>query len=280
MMNDNRILVAVLGGCALLATGLALRPGGHESLAPGEALPRRARRRARRPSRRRASAPTATSTFNGMATVTVRPDSAHVQVSAEGEGDSSKAALQASSRKMHAIVSALEGLGIKGDDLQTSGVYTYKDYEQRGQWHATNSLDVKIDDADRAGQVMSALAATGADGLSGPSFGVDDQRAAYRQALRASIEDARAKADATAAAMDVRVTGVVSVTETGGTPSYPMAMEAAARDSAGQRPHPEGQPGRRRERHRSLRLRPRLIPSSRSSRTSGPATSTPVWSRA
>ena len=240
MMNDNRILVAVLGGCALLATGLALRPGGHESLAPGEAL---------------ASASAAPSTpteqttgigadrhltFNGMATVTVRPDSAHVQVSAEGDGDSSKAALQASSRKMHAIVSALEDLGIKGDDLQTSGVYTYKDYEQRGQWHATNSLDVKIDDADRAGQVMSALAATGADGLSGPSFGVDDQRAAYRQALRASIDDARAKADATAAAMDVRVTGIVSVTETGGTPSYPMAMEAAARDSGGSVPIQKG----------------------------------------
>ena len=62
----------------------------------------------------------------------------------------------------------------------------------------------------------TAANAAGADGVGGPSFSVDDTRAAYASALRQAIEDARAKAEAAAAQMGVKVGGVVSVDDQAG----------------------------------------------------------------
>ena len=99
--------------------------------------------------------------------------------------------------------------------MTTSNSSTYQEYDSK-KWRAELSLNVKVRKIDDAGKLLTAANEAGADGVGGPSFSVDDTRAAYASALRQAIEDARAKAEAAAAQMGVKVGGVVSVDDQAG----------------------------------------------------------------
>jgi hypothetical protein len=147
---------------------------------------------------------------------------------------SSAAALDAASKKMTKVQAKLKQLGVAQADLTTSSSSTYQDFDSK-KWRAELSLNVKVRKIDDAGKLLTAANAAGADGVGGPSFSVDDSRAAYASALRQAIEDARAKAEAAAAQIGVKVGGVVSVDDqSGGMPQPMFAADAAkASGSAG-----------------------------------------------
>jgi len=226
MRSTYRLPLAVLGGAALLAAALALKPS---SSTPGAPPPAQA-------------APAATSDpgalvpylrFTGTGTVTVRPDTAEIFVSTVASATTSKAALEAVSRKMAKVQARLAELGVGKAAMTTNGASTYQDYDSK-RWRAELSLNVKIDDVDRAGKLLAEANAAGSDSVGGPSFSVDDTRAAYAAALRQAIEDARAKAGAAAAQMGVTVGGVVSVDDQAGGVQPPMfAAQRASADAAG-----------------------------------------------
>jgi uncharacterized protein YggE len=180
-------------------------------------------------------------TFNGTGAVTLKPDTASISFSATGGGDSTKQALAASTATMQKLMAVVDDLDIPDNDVVSEGVYTYQDYDAPRGWHASNTVRIQVE-AAKAGAVMSKLADAGADGLSGPSFALEDQRDAYRQALRSAIGDARSKADAAAETMGVKVSGVASITESGGSAPMPMMYEArGAADSAASAPVPTPQ---------------------------------------
>jgi uncharacterized protein YggE len=225
--------VAVLAGAALIAGAVALRPASVPSTAPAFAAAKAT------------DDPTALAEFlrfGGTATVTVRPDQAELGVTTTGEAASASAALAESSRRMRAVIERLRALGIAKDDLQSTGVWSSRAYEAPRHYQASNSLRVLVRDPDAAGRILTAATDAGAEQVSGPSFSVADQRAAYRDALRRAIQDARAKADAAAAEMGVRVTGVVSVADQGpvATPMYDMAARASAGGASPEVPIEQG----------------------------------------
>ena len=96
------------------------------------------------------------------------------------------------------------------------------------------SLGVTLHEPARAGTVIAAATAAGADSVDGPSFSLDEQTAAYRDALRGALADARSKADAAAAAMGVKILGTSTIVENsgGGPIMYAAADAAAKRESA------------------------------------------------
>jgi len=225
MRSTYRLPLAVLGGAALLATALALKPS---NSTPGAPPPAQA-------------APAATDPgplvpylrFTGTGTVTVRPDTAQIFVSTVAAATTSKAALAAVSRKMTKVQDRLAALGVPRTAMTTNGASTYQDYDSK-RWRAELSLTVQVDDVDRAGRLLAEANGAGADSVGGPSFSIDDTRAAYAAALRQAIEDARAKAGAAAAQMGVTVGGIVSVDDQAGGVQPPMfAAQRASADSAG-----------------------------------------------
>jgi uncharacterized protein YggE len=227
MRSTYRLPLAVLGGAALIAAALALKPS---SSTPGAPPPAQA-------------APTATDPgalvpylrFTGSGTVTVRPDTAEIFVSTTATATTSTAALGAASRKMEKVQARLEQLGVTKDQMTTNGASTYQDYDSR-RWRADLALSVKVPKVDEAGKLIAEANAAGAAGVSGPSFSVDDTHAAYAAALRQAIEDARAKAEAAAAQMGVKVGGIVSVDDQAGgiqPPVFGFEAQKAAADSAG-----------------------------------------------
>jgi uncharacterized protein len=230
-MRSQRSYAAVALGCAaLIAAGLALRPGGGPATALAAASPA--------PSDKAISMDRYLS-FSGTSSVTLDPDTASISASVHGDGDSAGAALNVASAKMTTLLAALkslDGVTFKKGDLVTDGVSTYKDWneDKPNHWLADQSLTITLRQTDKAGPVIAAVAAAGGDNVSGPSFSLEDQRAAYRQALRGAISEARAKADAAAEAMGAQVSGVISISEQGGSvPAGPVAYDVAAAKSTG-----------------------------------------------
>jgi uncharacterized protein YggE len=219
-------LVALVIALAL-ALALSLRGGSGSgtafaaaTAAPGDALANAQR----------------TLTFTGSGDVKLQPDTAQVNVSVHGTGDSSDAALAVATTKMKAVLQALKSLDsvhITEADLATQGVNTSRDWEHAGRYLSDQSLAVTIHDPARSGAVIAAATAAGADSVDGPSFSLAEQSAAYRDALRAALADARSKADAAAGAMGVRILGTSTIAENsnGGGPIM-YAADAAAKSSA------------------------------------------------
>ena len=231
-MRSQRSYAAVALGCAaLIAAALALRPGGGPETALAAASPA--------PTDKAISMDRYLS-FSGTSSVKLDPDTAMISVSVHGDGDSSGAALNVATAKMAkvlAVLKSLDSVSFKQGDLVTEGVSTYKDWneDKPDHWLADQSLSITLRDPGKAGAVIAAVTAAGGDNVNGPSFSLEDQRAAYRQALRGAISEARAKADAAAEAMGARVSGVISISEQGGSvPSAPVAYDVAATKSSGE----------------------------------------------
>jgi uncharacterized protein YggE len=232
MRSTYRLPLAVLGGAALIAAALALKPS---SSAPGAPPPAQAATAATEP-----GALVPYLRFTGNGTVTVRPDTAEIYVSTVATGATSKAALDAVSRKMTKVQDRLAELGVAKDAMTTNGASTYQDFDSK-RWRAELSLTVKVPKIEEAGKLIAEANAAGADGVGGPSFSVDDTRAAYASALRQAIDDARAKAEAAAAQMGVKVGGIVSVDDQAGGVQPPLFAAEAAKasaDAAGSAPVP------------------------------------------
>ena len=160
-----------------------------------------------------------TLTFSGSGDVQLQPDTAMIGVSVHGGGTSSDDAQGVASDKMKAILGALRALAsvhIADADLVTQGVQTSRDWEHEGHYVSDQSLSVTLHDPAQAGEVMAAATKAGADSVDGPSFSLAEQSAAYRDALRSALADARSKADAAAAAMGVQILGTTTISENNG----------------------------------------------------------------
>jgi uncharacterized protein YggE len=213
-----------------LALGLSLR-GGSDSgtaFAAATAAPAAALADAQR-----------TLTFTGAGDVDLQPDTAHVNISVHGAGDSSDEALATATAKMNAVLAALKALDsvkIGEQDLETQGVNTSRDWEHEGRYVSDQSLGVTIHEPARAGAVIAAATAAGADSVDGPSFSLDEQTAAYRDALRLALADARSKADAAADAMGVKILGTSTIVENAGGGGPIMYADTAAKASGSSPP--------------------------------------------
>ncbi len=180
-----------------------------------------------------------TLTFNGSGDVQMQPDTARVNVSVHGTGSSSDAALAVATSKMEAVLAALKALDsvkITDADLETQGVNTSRDWEHEGRYLSDQSLGITLHDPARAGVVIAAATAAGADSVDGPSFSLDQQSAAYRDALRAALADARSKADAAAGAMGVKILGTSTIVENAGGGGPIMYATDAAQKAGGAPP--------------------------------------------
>ena len=227
MHPTYRLPLAVLGGAALIATVVALRPDGATNPVAAPAV---------------AQAATASTDpgalvpflrFSGTGTVTVKPDTAQIQVGVSETAKTSQVALAAASKKITKIQDRMIALGVASADVTTSGAWTYQDWQSK-DWHADLSLTVKVRNLDDAGKLLSEANAAGANNVSGPEFSIADTHVAYADALRKAIEDARGKAEAAAAQMSVTVTGVVSVDDqSGGGPIMAYDSMKAMTSSAG-----------------------------------------------
>jgi uncharacterized protein YggE len=159
---------------------------------------------------------------SGTGTVSVTPDTATMSFGVTTEARTASAALAENSDAAAKVIAALKKTGIAAKDIQTQFVSLSPRYTDSGNviigYTASNSVSALLRDLQSAGAVIDAAVAAGANQVSGPSLSPSDESARYRQALKAAVADARAKADALAEAGHFTIGAIVSVTEETATP--------------------------------------------------------------
>ena len=164
-----------------------------------------------------------------------RPDEARFTAGVETIAATSREASRRNSEVINRVLAAVEGLGVRKDDVQTRNVGLSRiDYgPNRGRFQASNSFDVRVRNIDKVGEAIAATTDAGANVVSGPNLLVSDQEAAGRSAYAQAYKAARARAQAYADAAGLKVSRVLAIRDSGeaGMPQ-PYAGDMAAEAQA------------------------------------------------
>ena len=167
------------------------------------------------------------------------PDVASLSTGVVTQAADANAALKANSAEMAKVVAAIRAAGIAERDVQTSGISIQPQYRYAEDqppvitgYQASNTVNVKVRDIARLGDVLDALVASGANQVNGPSFEIDKPEAVYDEARQSALKLAQARAGMYAESLGLRVRRIVSISEGGGfQPPVPMMVKAQAMDA-------------------------------------------------
>jgi len=182
-------------------------------------------------------------TVNATGKVTAVPDTAELSLGVETQAGTAREALAQNSDRVRRVIDAVRDAGVSKDDLQTSQVSMWPQRSSDGTtvtgYVATNSISVEVDNLAKAGDVVDAAVAAGANLAWGPTLSVEDREARYSEALAKAVEAARVKAETLADAAGVEVGRVTALVEGGSAlepPIYFGRGEAVAMDAAAPTP--------------------------------------------
>jgi uncharacterized protein len=173
-------------------------------------------------------------TVVGDGFVTVVPDRASFSFGAVTQADTAAAALAANSKLVQRVIEAVKRAGVANADIQTAEVSLSPRMNDQGTqvagYTATNTLTATVKKLADAGGVVDAAVAAGANQVYGPNLLVADQDAAYRNALKAALANARSKAESLAGAAGRSLGAITAISEGGATP-MPLPEVGASKDS-------------------------------------------------
>lgn len=178
------------------------------------------------------------------------PDRAWVTITAESRARTPREAQRMNAEAMSAVMTRLTSFGLESDAIQTSsyGVHPEYDYANGRQtlrdYVARNSVEVRVDDLARLGEIMDASVGSGATSIAGVRFGLRDRIAVEREALRLAVADAKARAEAAVSGAGMRVDRVLRIEEQRSEPpSGPRPMVMAMRAEGAPEPATPIAPG-------------------------------------
>jgi uncharacterized protein len=199
-------------------------------------------------------------TVTGSGKANGKPDVARTTVGVETRAGSAEEAVADVNARMARVVTALKQAGVAEADLRTSTVSL--NFERNpepprplepapagatkaapttpppapaapaGFYVATNNVEVTVRNLDRAGQVLSAATAAGANQMFGIRFELEDPSALLSVAREKAVADARARAEKLARLAGVELGKAISITEQDGGSSGPMPAFAMMRSEA------------------------------------------------
>lgn len=177
--------------------------------------------------------PKDTITFTGKGEVVVKPDIATVSFGVTAENlDVAKAQTEATT-KMNNIIDLLKTKGVVEKDIKLTNynIYPRYDYIQTqlypyggkqvlAAYVVSQTVEVKIRDISKAGEILSGVGEFGVTDVSGLTFTVDNEEVVKDQARDLAIEDAKTQAKTLAKSLGVRLVKITSFSENGNYPIY------------------------------------------------------------
>ena len=174
----------------------------------------------------------------GEATVSAKPDQVQLSASVTTQASTAQEAADTNANQMSNLLQQLRALLGDNGEIKSTGYSVSQ--QQRSQvgsntiiisYYATNSISVILFDISIAGKVIDLAAQSGATGISGLNFGLKDPSPLRREALKQATQQARIKADAIASGVNMKVTNVVALEESGSvsvrSPSLGLAVSAS-----------------------------------------------------
>jgi uncharacterized protein YggE len=178
----------------------------------------------------------------GTGSVTRTPDVANVGASVETTAPNADDAVSRNNEIYDRIVAALAKAGVARQDVTLS--YYNMNYNPRPRvvppqsdgerygYTVSRGFNVKVRSIGNAGRVADACTSAGATAINGVTFDLADSSTALGEATRKAVADARARAEALAAASQLRIVGIKSIDLGGGgvfpPRPEPMMMKAAS----------------------------------------------------
>ncbi len=172
---------------------------------------------------------------SGEGKVFAKPDIGQVSLSVISDALTVASAQKDNTDKMNKITSAMKEAGIKEEDLKTANYNISPRYQYSAGkstiigYEVTQTLEVKIRDLEKVGDILGKAAAAGANQVGSLTFTFDDPEKLNSEARQKAIDNAKTKARDLAKSLGVSLGKVVSFSEdTDGTPApmYSSAKEA------------------------------------------------------
>jgi len=177
-----------------------------------------------------------TITVSGTGEVYAKPDLALITFSVRNEAKTVSAAMAENAENMNAIISIMKPKGIEDKDLKTTSFNIYPRYEWRKAqieiwpqpegkrvligYEINQSLQVKIRDLSKIGEIIQAATDAGANQMGNLQFTIDDQDGLKKEAREDAIKEAKEKAKELASQLDVKLVRIVNFSEGGVVPRY------------------------------------------------------------
>ncbi|MFZ2072419.1 MAG: SIMPL domain-containing protein [Minisyncoccia bacterium] len=189
-----------------------------------------------------------TISLSGHGEVTAVPDIANIYFTISKDAKTVKEAQSSVAKIEKDSIDFLKTNNILEKDIKTANASFYPKYEyvtdtktvmpcnqygcppQPGKsiitgYTASESITVKIRNADDAGKIMQGLGELGVSDLSGPNFTIDNEDGLKDEARKKAIDDAKEKAKVLSKDLGVRLGKITSFSESG---NYPVPMYAKA----------------------------------------------------
>lgn len=190
-------------------------------------------------------------TVLGEGIVQAVPDRAWITVGAESRASNAREAQRRNTEAMTPVLEKLKAAGVPADAIRTIAYDVQYEWEwvnnrRVGKGYlARNTVEVRVDDIDRVGELLEISAGSGATQLGGIRFDLKDRSKLEREALRLAVADARTKADAAAAGAGRSIDRVIRIDESpmnvGPVPMPRFAMAEARQADASAPPISAGQ---------------------------------------
>jgi uncharacterized protein YggE len=178
-------------------------------------------------------------TVSGQAEIDSLPQIAHFSASVSEFAEDKDTAVNQVNTVMAQLIAAVKDFGIAEEDIQTQQVSVYEVSDAgpeimiypprpgRNGWQASNSIEITLRDIDQASAIADLLQGSGATGVSGPNFTMEDTDDLDAQLLEEAVADAREKAEVIARASGRRLGKVITVSESGASVPYFRGMESS-----------------------------------------------------
>lgn len=166
----------------------------------------------------------------GRGEVSAAPERATITFGAVAEAKAASEAQQEVNRIMNRAIAAVLEEGIAKKDVMTTSlqltpVYNATDSSRQTShrsaaptivaYRAVNSLEVRVRDLQRLGQVIDAAAESGINRIDNLIFELANPELQRKEALQAAVRDAQVKAEAMATALGVKLIAIDEVVEQG-----------------------------------------------------------------
>lgn len=182
-------------------------------------------------------------TVNGQAQSVVKNQIANFSAGVSISNKDKATAVNEVNSKMDILIKSVKDFGIKEEDIQTQNASVYQENiwyvdggvskSKKGQWTASNSIEVTLRNVDQTQALTDLLNTSGATSVNGPNFQMDDANAAENGLYGVAMKDAMDKADIIARASGRKLGKVLTVTDNGSSSNIAYPMMAKLNSAGG-----------------------------------------------
>ena len=171
-----------------------------------------------------------TISVTGEGKILTKPDITIVNLSVVTEGKDISVVEEENSEKMNEVIDFLKDFGVAEKDIKTTSYRLYPRYNYENRrvpqivgYEITQTLEVKIRDMEKIGEILEQSISAGINQVSSLQFSVDNDEELREQARALAIKDAKEKAKKLGSQLGIKLIKISGFNEGG--LDYPIYRE-------------------------------------------------------